>query len=442
MKRKIFEAKLNLPQEYIQKVRGEAKKEYGVSGPTLGDKRKMGELIHKIMNIQRGYEDELTELGIQIIKHFYGALIEDVKLDVKIVSPDDEEKMEMAQKMIADPEEEEQEEEIDDDLLDLGIEPDIDKRKLINNIMQGEAQNVHDMILYAKKEIEEITGSKDLPDLYLTFLKLNRKFDWDESIDLSDMMKNMPQMANTMETEWDEENDEPKIKARVMDLVMIIHETIKGIYELIASGAIDADPVRAKKILKATDTLADEQEDIRYGPYVARDIRNYINKVIEDIPGARDIPNIREFVFGKLINLQAKQFVEVVNKILLNKKEPASIIEQAVKEIQDEFGEYRKQEVERKLDDVGYEEEEEYVETEDYPIEDPAMKMPEPKEKKLAGMGKKELNYQLNVAIDNEDWEKAKEIQQMMERKGFLKEHYIIKKIVSESLSSYLKRNK
>jgi hypothetical protein len=38
--------------------------------------------------------------------------------------------------------------------------------------------------------------------------------------------------------------------------------------------------------------------------------------------------------------------------------------------------------------------------------------------KKLASMGKNQLNYELNKAIDSEDWEYAKEIQKMIERKG------------------------
>ena len=436
----LFEAKLNLPQEYIDKVTSEARQQYG-QGPTRQDFQEKNRLMNQIIPLQRGHEEELTELGKNIIQKFYGPVIEGVELDIKIVDPNDEEKLEMAQKMLQKEEQEEGEEEQPEIELDLpGIETDIDKRKLINNVMQGEAQNVHDMMYDMKGQVAEITGSNRLLDLYMQFLALNKKFDWDDRVNLEQMMEQMPQMANAMETDWEEgsegEGDKPKIKARVLDLPMLIHETVKGIYELIASGAIDPDPVRAQKILKATDTLTDEQQDIRFGPYIARDLRNYVNKVADKIPGAYDIPNLREFVFGKMIQMRSQEFVDMMTSILMNEKGPETIITKFIKDIQDEF----KQHATRQM--PGYEEDlpsdvEEFNEPD---IEDeeltklmksktPETQQEKPKEdisKKLVSMSKGELNFQLNKAIDEDNWELAKQIQQMMERRGMLQESYKI----------------
>lgn len=326
VKENLFEAKLNLPQEYIDKVTREAREQYG-HGPTHQDIAEMSRLLNQIFRIQRGHEEELTELGKRIIQKFYGPVIEGVELDIKIVDPNDEEKLEMAQKMLQEPSEEESySPKIEIDIP--GLEADIDKRKLINNIMQGEAQNVHDMMYDMRNEVTKITGNDQLLDLYMQFLALNKKFDWDDRVNLEEMMEQAPQMANAMETEWEEGEgeDKPKIKARVLDLPMLIHETVKGIYELIAEGAIDPDPVRAEKVLAATDSLTDEQQDIRYGPYIARDLRNYVNKVADKIPGAYDIPNMREFVFGKMIQLRSQEFVNLITNILLDKEEPERII--------------------------------------------------------------------------------------------------------------------
>jgi len=175
----LFEAKLNLPQEYINKVRDEAKEQYGgFRGPTRQEMAQMGNLLNRIFSIQRGHEDKLTEVGKSVIQKFYGPVIKGVELDIKIVEPDDEEKLEMAQKMLQ--QEQEQESEIEQPEVELelkGIEHDIDKRKLINNIMQGEAQNVHSMMYDVREQVKKITGSDQLLDLYMEVLDLNKKID-------------------------------------------------------------------------------------------------------------------------------------------------------------------------------------------------------------------------------------------------------------------------
>jgi len=447
LKENLFEAKLNLPQEYIDKVRGEAKETIGLSGPSRQEMQQMQQLLGQIFQIQKGHEDELTEIGKNIIQKFYGPILEGVELDVKIVDPDDEEKLEMAKKMLQKPSEEEEEQpEIEVELELPGIEKDIDKRKLINNIMQGEAQNVHDMMYDVREQVTEVTGNAELLDLYMQFLALNRKFDWDERVNLEAMMEQAPQMASAMETEWegDEESgdDKPKIKARVLDLPMLIHETVKGIYELISAGAIDPDPVRAKKVLDATDTLTDEQEDIRYGPFIARDLRNYVNKVADGISGAYDIPNMREFVFGKIIIMQSEEFVDLITAILLEEDGPAKVITKFIKEILEEFKEHNRvkipgEEEEEQTDLFSLHNFKEEIPpgVEEEPSEDNELinlmkepqppkkeKTPEDRRKKFIGMSKASLNLELNKAIDTEDWKIAQEIQEIIERKGGMKE--------------------
>ena len=45
--------------------------------------------------------------------------------------------------------------------------------------MQGEAQNVHDMMYDARTQVTEITGNEHLLDLYMQFLALNKKYETD-----------------------------------------------------------------------------------------------------------------------------------------------------------------------------------------------------------------------------------------------------------------------
>jgi hypothetical protein len=48
---------------------------------------------------------------------------------------------------------------------------------------------------------------------------------------------------------------------------MLIHETVKGVYKLIMAHAIPEDKELALKIKNAVQTLEDETQDVKYGPY-------------------------------------------------------------------------------------------------------------------------------------------------------------------------------
>jgi len=281
----------------------------------------------EIQQLQRGHHDELTQIALDLIQEFYGPVIEGVKIDAKIVNPDDEEKREMVDKMAQDEEEAQEEiEEMYGEELDVGPDPDpqkVAKRKILNNIIQGEAQNVHGMINAAKDKINAIAPG--LTEKYLEFLDLNRSYDWMDRMNLGQAIAGNPDMANANEVEW-EDDDTPTIKARGLDLPIVIHEVVKGIYELIAEGDIDPDPVAASKIMAQTDTLEDEQEDIKFGPFIAGAVREYINEALNTVPEANDVDNIREYVFGHMIKMDADEFLALMEAILTDDQSKKKVI--------------------------------------------------------------------------------------------------------------------
>lgn len=402
----MFEADIKdtLPEDYIKGVRDKASKYMG--GPTRQEIMEMMQLSQKIMRLQSGNEEELTEIGKEILLDHYGRMLEDVELDIKIVDPNDEEKKEMVDKMLD--EDEDDEPDYDSDFeVDIEVDKDeIDRRKLINSIMQGEAQNVHSMIYSAKEKIDEI--NPELVDLYLKFLEINRKFDWDENRPaLEDMMKQRPEFANAMETDYPEEGEEDgkvKIKARVLDLPMLIHETVKGIYELMAAKAIPEDPVMAEHLLKKTDTLKDEEEDIKYGPFIAADLRDYINDLLKRTTDAetQNIPNVREFIFSKMMELPANIFVQLIKDILTGNKEDADKVLRGGDDLV-------KQAILNALGEIdGYEEEIEEVSDE---VEDEMLK---PRERDLSQLSKREINDMINKALDEEDFDTVKKLSEYL----------------------------
>jgi hypothetical protein len=327
----LFEATLRgnegTPNEYLDKVERIARQQFGTHGPNEREHREGFETFMQIQRIQQGQGvlDILTKIGKDIIMEFYGSILDGVELDIKIVPPNDREKREMA--MAAGGGDDEDEDEETDNTP--APKSEVDKRKILNNIMQGEAQNVQNMILFKKDEIDRINPR--LADLYLRGFEINKKFDWMQGINLEQAMGNNPDMANMVKVDWKKKGDKlteanaqdeetyPVIKVRAMDLIMLIHETVKGIYELIMANAIPADPKLARKIHAETDSLKNEQEDVKYGPFIAADVRDYVNDLIKrKVDSSRISNNLREFIYARMSMLPAEIFTELIKNILLN----------------------------------------------------------------------------------------------------------------------------
>lgn len=460
----IFEATLRgnegTPNEYLDEIEKIAKKQFGTSGPTEREHREGFEIMMQIQRTQQGNLDRLTKIGKDIIMEFYGSILDGVELDIKIVPPNDREKREMAMAAAGGGEEDEDEKETDNT---AAPKSEIDKRKILNNIMQGESQNIQNMILFKKDEIDRINPR--LSDLYLRGFEINKKFDWMEGINLQMAMGNNPDFANMVKVDWKKKGDKlseanvqdeetyPVIKVRAMDLIMLIHETVKGIYELIMANAIPADPKLAKKIYAETDSLKNEQEDVKYGPFIAADIRDYINDLIKrKVDNSRRTNNLREFIYARISILPADIFIELIKNILINNKIKADAImisreynvlnlavSDALGEVEDSYSEdeqdvtpkdiystMSKSQLETALDKA--------LDTNDY---DKVNKItsylskgvkkvaafndfgdkPTKKETNYDKMTKVELQNKLDIAIDNEDYEKATIINNILKNK-------------------------
>jgi len=195
----------------------------------------------------------------------------------------------------------------------------IDKSKVLNNIMQGEAQNVQNLMYYKKDAIDKI--DPNYLEYLVEFFNINKKFDWKEGIDMEEPMKEHPEMSNVSDTDY-EENEEgetvPVIKVRALDLQMLIHETIKGVYSLIMAHSIPDDPELAQAIKDATASFADENQDVKFGPYIAADVRDYVMGFLDRKYSGqtKSIKNIKEFVYGKMAGLKADVFIDLIYFIL------------------------------------------------------------------------------------------------------------------------------
>lgn len=115
-------------------------------------------------------------------------------------------------------------------------------------------------------------------------------------------------------TEEEKKGKKPVIKARGLDISLLFHEAVKGIWLVLASNATPKDKAIRDEI-KRLVTFKDEPEDWRYGPEIAADLRDFINSN----PKIDKYPNIREDVWKMMCdekNMSSTDFIELVRGML------------------------------------------------------------------------------------------------------------------------------
>lgn len=380
-------------------------------------------LVGQSQGFSRGKEEELEQFAEQIIRNVYVGILDNIDLDIKFARNG----REVANFM---------EEEEDDDQppppissRDANLKLEVDKRKIANTITQGEAKNTKFIIEMpeCRDGLVRILGERRGGEYHRILLEISRiatKLDWIIPVDAkADMMENAPEgMAGAVsikypkppkeekEKEKEEETEEPEgeeeelemeggnpvIKARGIDFAMLIHEAVKGIYELIATAGIPEDPKLAGNVMLNTSSFEDEAEDFKYGPYIAADLRDFIN-LNSNID---KYPNIREHVYGKLIRMPAAQFLAAMKGILMNTPEARKIVDDLVTSVIRELDEYEKGvsdfEVKQKLGEFDQDPEEHEESKPEEEENEPTSKDPD-----YASMGQRDLQRAIDAALDS-----------------------------------------
>ena len=281
--------------------------------------------------------------------------------------------------------EQEQQQELDKDALKLAL----DKRKFANNIIQGEAKNTK-FILHqdiTKDGLTEIYGDRapEAIRVWNEISKIADKLDWIIPIEhKAQMMERQPEgmagatsarfkkkaiskkkkkeqedlikeIKQAIEEGKDIKNEEmqkkisevlgylnPTVKVRAVDFPMLLHEAVKGVYELIADVGMNRDERMAKEVHRQTSTFLDEAEDFRYGPYLAQDLNDFVMKN----PDAQKYPNIKEYVFGKLIDSDRwsdDECLENLKNIFLESPRGRKLLDDLITETIEELDNYERQ---------------------------------------------------------------------------------------------------
>lgn len=345
------------------------------------DIQNFGRLLARSIELQSGHEEELSQLATEAISALFGSLLDDVDLDLKVVTDRDEIKQTM-EKTKTEKEDDEEEEEGEmpelEEIEDEEILNQISKRKILRTIQQGKGLNSKALLNLSlfKEGLVRILGPREAPE-YLTVLNkisnVAQFFDWmipieqqkgawqtregfSGSCDIQfgeepgeEQEKSAEDVLSELESGLDvidSENAEDlvsglnvKIVCRGIDLSVLIHESIKGVYKMITQAALEAlYGSTAEKVLMNTDTLFDELEEIKFGRQMQSDFFKFLREhplITErlDQMAAQDFPDwqiasfqekIDYLFFNEIAQLgtaEAKEMLELVNAILMGSRE-------------------------------------------------------------------------------------------------------------------------
>ena len=280
----------------------------GKSGESLqqliGDKdlmqtmRESQELLMQIAQAERGFEENLVKVAIDIVKQAYPIVeYSDIRIEASLGSGGD----------IQEPEDDDNDD--DDGGMDtMDLEK---KRRIINGITQGASIRGSFSFLLFREHLDEIDDS--LVEKYNQILKLSFGiYDNEEAIAmmLSLLGQGQKQQGGESKAEYDEDADQFVVKAQAICFPMLVHEIVKGLYEIIGTEGFGSDREKNKRIIGKVDKLSNEPEDLRYGKFIYDGLRElYLQTEWKD-------DRSRELFFAEVYKLNNKSFFSLINALI------------------------------------------------------------------------------------------------------------------------------
>ena len=275
----------------------------------LGDKNLMQALVKskavldEIIQAEDGYRDELEMVAAQMVTDAYPIIdYANIKIDAKIVGLDN-----------LDIQPGEGEVSIDN----TPAEAEKAKRRIINGITQGASIRGAFGFMLFKEYLNEINPA--LIDKYNEILKLAFGIYDDENaiaMMLAALAQGQKMQGGESEMEYDEENDQFVIKAKAICFPMLVHEIVKGLYEIVGTKGFGPDREKNQAVVNAVDKLSNEPRDLQYGKFIYDAISAIYNE--SDI----DDPRVRELFFAEVYKLIDDEFFPFIENAINGELKP------------------------------------------------------------------------------------------------------------------------
>ena len=275
---------------------GESLRQMVGNKPLMQTMLRSKEVLDQIIAAEEGYRDELEMVAIQMVTDAYPIIdYANIKI-VASIGNDMDIEMNPNNEDPATP-----------DFGEDDPEKMKAKRRIINGITQGASVRGAFGFMLFREYLDQI--NPELVSKYNEILKLVFGIYDDENaiaMMLAAISQGQKMQGGESEMEYDDENDQFIIKAQALCYPMLVHEIVKGLYEIVGTEGFGSDKEKNQSIINAVDKVSNEPEDLRYGKFIYDAINNlYVNAGIDD-------PRVRELFFAEVYKLEDNEFFPFV----------------------------------------------------------------------------------------------------------------------------------
>jgi hypothetical protein len=278
----------------------------------------------RIMSIENQHNEELVELALELALEETGTERDWYQYELTLggtppsagefqMKPKEKPKFELPKSFDIDVETDEEQ-----------FQSEVDKRNIINLIIQGEAKKGHYSFMKPSymSRIAEI--DPQLPTLYRQVMAANDLlyFTMEQMIEM--MSQTGSGVAGKMELQdaddeggEDGEGPDTKIVAGGLILPILLHEIIKAFEEAPARQQFaDMDPERAANVIGQTDVLSNEPMQLRLGPAVVE----LIKYALPDEMFEPENTGLNPWFKRELYKIPAKEFLDLIGDAISENK--------------------------------------------------------------------------------------------------------------------------
>ena len=257
------------------------------------------ELIPEIIEAEKNHITTLEGIAVDMVTQAYPIIdYANIRIDAKIVGMGDMNIQPGEGEISAD---------------DAPPEAQQAKRRIINGITQGASIRGAFGFMLFKEYLDDINPA--LVEKYNEILKMAFGIYDDENaiaMMLAALAQGQKMQGGESEMEYDEETGQFVIKARAICFPMLVHEIVKGLYEIVGTEGFGADKEQNQAIVGAVDKLSNEPNDLRFGKFLYDAISKIYNE--SDVEDAR----VRELFFAALYKLDDAEFFPFVENAVNN----------------------------------------------------------------------------------------------------------------------------
>ena len=266
--------------------------------------RRSQSVLGEIIQAEDGYRDELEMVAAQMVTDAYPIIdYANIKIDAKIVGLGDLDIQPGGGDEVS--------------IDNIPAEAEKAKRRIINGITQGASIRGAFGFMLFREYLNDINPT--LVDKYSEILKLAFGIYDDENaiaMMLAALAQGAKMQGGESEMEYDEKNEQFVIKAKAICFPMLVHEIVKGLYEIVGTEGFGADREKNQAIVGAVDKLSNEPRDLQYGKFIYDAISKIYNE--SNIDDAR----VRELFFAEVYKLIDDEFFPFIENAINGELKP------------------------------------------------------------------------------------------------------------------------